>query len=126
MVTADAIDELQHVNNTAYLQYVELAARGHAEACGLTTERFIELGGLFVVRRHDVTYYAPAHLGDKLVLTTWVENMSGPRCTRIVEIERDGKRVLHALTEWVWIDPTTRAPKRIPQIIWDAFGPKAE
>jgi acyl-CoA thioester hydrolase len=122
VVEADAIDELDHVNNATYLQYVELAARRHSEALGLTTASFLEAGGLFVVRRHEVTYFAPAHLGDRLELRTAVEGISGPRCTRVVEIWRGDQRIAEAHTQWVWIDPTARVPKRIPSSISQAFA----
>lgn len=118
---AAAIDELDHVNNATYLQYVELVARRHSEALGLTTAAFLEAGGLFVVRRHEVTYFAPAHLHDRLELRTAVEDISGPRCTRVVEVWRGDQRIIEARTQWVWIDPTARAPKRIPPSIAEAF-----
>ena len=122
VVAPDAIDELDHVNNATYLQYVEWIARAHSEALGLSTNEFLEAGGLFVVRRHEVTYYAPAHVNDPLCLQTAVEKISGPRCTRIVEIWRGQQRIIEARTEWVWIDPETRTPKRIPKPIAEAFS----
>jgi acyl-CoA thioester hydrolase len=120
-VEAEAIDELDHVNNATYLQYVELAARSHSEALGLTTSAFLEAGGLFVVRRHEVTYFAPAHIHDRLELRTAVEGISGPSCTRVVEIWRGNQKIVEAQTQWVWIDPAARAPKRIPPGIAQAF-----
>jgi acyl-CoA thioesterase FadM len=68
-----------------------------------------------------VTYYLPAHLHDRLELRTSVENISGASCTRVVEIWRGDQRVIEAHTQWVWIDPTARVPKRIPPGISQAF-----
>jgi acyl-CoA thioester hydrolase len=122
VVAQDAIDELNHVNNATYLRYVEWIARAHSEALGFDTDDFLKAGGLFVVRRHEVTYFAPAHVGERLQLRTAVEKIAGPRCTRVVEIWRGDQRIIEAHTEWVWIDPDSRTPKRIPPPIAQAFG----
>jgi acyl-CoA thioester hydrolase len=124
-VGSDAEDELGHVNNATYLQYIEQVARGHAESLGLDTEGFLENGGVFVVRKHEVEYFAPAHSGDALTLKTRVEKISGPRCTRLVDIWRGEKLMVHASTDWVWVDADSRAPKRIPPLIAEAFAPIA-
>ena len=121
-VEDEAIDELDHVNNAAYLQYVERIARAHSVHLGLTTARFLELGGMFVVRRHEVLYHSPALAGDVLKLTTYVSEMSGSKCTRHVAIWRRGELLVSAATEWVWIDADTRRPKRLPAEIREAFS----
>jgi acyl-CoA thioester hydrolase len=122
-VRPDAIDELGHVNNASYLQFVEQIARAHSESLGLTTEQFLANGGVFVVRRHEVEYFAPAHTDDRLTLRTRVEKISGPRCTRLVDIWRGERLLVHASTDWVWVDFQTRIPRRIPPGIAEAFMP---
>ena len=79
-VQRDAIDELSHVNNAVYLQYVELAARSHAASVGLDFEGMVARGGVFVVRRHTITYFAPAREGDLLEIATKIGEMrANPR-----------------------------------------------
>lgn len=108
------IDELEHVNNAIYVSYIELVSRAHPESLGFDTDAFIALGGVFVVRRHEIDYLAPALAGDTLRLVTWIEEYKGPRTWRHVEICRGDTVLVRSKTEWVWIDPATRMPKRIP------------
>jgi len=121
-VMGDAIDELGHVNNATYLQFVEQIARAHSESLGLGTAEFLDAGGVFVVRRHEVEYFAPAHVDDELTLRTRVERISGPRCVRLVDIWRGPDLIVSACTDWVWVDAHTRLPRRIPIHIALAFA----
>jgi acyl-CoA thioester hydrolase len=114
-VPAEDIDEMGHVNNVAYLRYVELIAREHSKAVGLSIERYGELGGAFLVRQHNVTYHQPAVLGDRLLLRTRIRELGGVRAVREVHILRDDVLLAEAQTVWVWVDSQTRRPKRIPQ-----------
>lgn len=113
-VADDAIDEMDHVNNAVYLQYVETIARAHSDAAGYTSEALFAEGGVFVVRSHNIVYYGSALRGDVLTVRTRVEQMKGPRALREVHIFRGDERLVEAHTEWVYIDPVSRTPKRIP------------
>lgn len=122
-VKPEDIDELDHVNNAVYLQYVELAARAHAASVGLDFEGMIARGGVFVVRRHTITYFRPARRGDHLEIATRIGEMRGARAMRHVWILRDDDVLAEAETEWVWIDPHSRRPKAMPPEVTGAFDP---
>src|SRR5215207_2075314 len=83
------MDALGHVNNAVYLHYVEEAAIEHARARGYDEARWRELGGTWVVRRHEIEYRAPAVAGDELFVTTRVLALDRARGTRRTTIERD-------------------------------------
>lgn len=122
-VQADEIDELGHVNNTFYLRYAEDVARAHSDALGLTLTGYQTLGVVPVVRRHTITYYQSAVLGDSLRVTTHVEAFRGARAGRTTRLERvDGLLLAEVVTEWVWITATTGRPTRVPSKVLDAFG----
>ena len=120
-------DALGHVNNAVYLNYLEQAAIEHAEAMGFGKARLAELGGFFVVRRHEIDYLGSAVAGDELAITTWPETLSGPRAVRCYEIRNAAraKRIVAARTLWVWIDRTTGRPRPMPRAILDAYAVKA-
>ncbi|HEY0865977.1 MAG TPA: thioesterase family protein [Fimbriimonas sp.] len=122
-VPSSDIDEMGHVNNVAYLRYVEAAAREHSESVGLDIERYRELGGVFVVRKHTVVYHRPARLGETLDLRTRVVASAGVRATREVHIYRGEELLVEASTDWVWVDPESYRPKRIPAEIHAALPP---
>ena len=117
------MDSFGHVNNAVYLNYLEQAATEHAEVTGFAQSRLAELGGLFVVRRHEIEYYGSAVAGDELDVTTWPELLNGPRAVRCYEIRHagSGRRLVAARTLWIWIDLRGR-PRPIPQEIIDVFS----
>ncbi len=112
------VDALGHVNNAVYLHYMEQAATEHAEILGFGRERLAALGGLFVVRRHEIDYLGAALMGDGLRITTWLESIKGPRAVRRYEIRHtaNGKLLVRAVTVWAWLDPRGR-PRPVPREI---------
>lgn len=107
------IDELQHVNNVRYVQWVQdtAAAHWHTAAPPEAQARYV-----WVVREHHIRYLHPALLGEELRCTTWVSSMEGVTSHRHVCIERatDGKLLCEAETHWILLDPATMRPQRIP------------
>jgi acyl-CoA thioester hydrolase len=118
------IDEMDHVNNIVYLRWIEEVARAHAARVGLDTPRLRELGTLPVVRRHDITYHVPALPGDGLLVRTEILSAGGVRATRYNTVRRasDGALLADCTTDWVWIDPLSGRPKRLPAEILRGFG----
>ncbi len=118
VVSPDAIDALGHVNNAVYLQYAELAARQHSDAEGFTLDWYREKGAAPVVRRHEIQYLAPAHAGERLVVTTSVVGLAGVRARRKTEIRGPNGICAEVDTDWVWVDLKTSRPVRIqPEIL---------
>jgi acyl-CoA thioester hydrolase len=124
LVTGVAIDDLGHVNNAVYLQWVEACCRAHAERQGMPTARMLELGALPVVRRHVATYRAPGNLGERVEVSTRIVRVRGPLATRRNEVRRigDGKLLVDVVTDWVWVDPRSGKPKAPPAEVLAAFG----
>lgn len=123
-VAPEDLDELEHVNNAVYLTYVEACGRAHSEREGLTLEAFKAHGAVPIIRRHEITYYRPAKLGDVLRVSTRITQIGGPRATRHneVRLEPGGDLIAEVVTEWVWLEPRSSRPKRVPQAILQAFG----
>ena len=117
------MDALGHVNNAVYLHYLELAAVEHSEQLGFTLERYRELGGVFVMRRMEIDYRRSAVAGDVLNITTWVQQMRGPRAIRRYEIHKQNQSAALVTAEalWVWIDMATMRPRPIPGVLLEAF-----
>lgn len=109
------IDELGHVSNIVYLRWVQDAAAAHSLAVGWTLERYKEVGAVWVVRKHEITYYAPAYAGDEVVCRTWVSGWKGASSPRETEIKRvkDDQLLARCTTLWALIDIETGRPCRI-------------
>lgn len=117
------MDALGHVNNAVYQHYLEQAAIEHSEHLGFTVERYKELGGVFVMRRVEIDYLRSAAAGDKLEITTWLQEMRGTRARRRYEIRKQRKDDLLVTAEalWVWVEAATMRPRPIPPVLLEGF-----
>jgi len=114
-------DRQGHVNNAVYLHYVEEAAVEHARQLGFGAERRRELGGAWVVRRHEIEYLRAAVAGDRLRVETRVANMKAANSVRRTEIFRNQELLCRAATDWVYVDLRRGRPLRIPEDLRAAF-----
>ncbi len=118
------MDALGHVNNAVYQHYLEQAAIEHSEHLGFNHQKYQELGGVFVMRRVEIDYLRPAVAGDTLEVTTWLQQLRGPRAIRCYEIRKQGEDQLLVTAEvlWVWVDTQAMRPRAIPRQLLDAFN----
>lgn len=123
-VTEADLDELGHANNIGYLRWLQDAAVAHSTAVGLTFERYVELGGVFVVRRHEIDYLRSALRGDELEVRTHVATVMAAKSERKYDIVRlrDEVVIARALTMWGFVEIPSGRPTRIPDEIYVAFG----
>jgi acyl-CoA thioester hydrolase len=121
-IPRDAIDENGHVNNVAYVQWMQDIAVEHYESIG-----GIEAQGknaTWVVREHKIEYFLPAFAGQEIEIKTWVENIRRVRSLRKYEFVRksDGRVLVQGETDWVFVDAKTGTPLPIPQEIAGILG----
>ena len=136
------VDALGHVNNAAYLNYLEQAAIDHATYLGLDLPRLQDLGGVFVARRHEIVFLKPTFGGDLLRVMTWLGEPRGARVDRqylvfrelgrVTEVPVRGRAVIwsgnqaddalaaRAMTEWVFASNQGQ-PRRIPNEVVSVF-----
>lgn len=116
------LDVLGHLNNAVYLNYAEEAAIAHAERLDMGIAQMQALGGVFVVRRHEITYFQPVTAGEELSVTTRIVAMAGVRATRqtLVVSLTQGRLVAEGKTEWAWVGNDGR-PRRIPDQVLARF-----
>lgn len=117
-VTADMVDANGHVNNVAYIQWMQDAAVHHAHASGCT-QASLSLGATWVVRTHHVDYLRPSFAGDSITVVTWVANFRKVLSLRKYRIIRAGDEVVvaEAETTWVFVDAKSGRPRKIPDEI---------
>ena len=114
-VTADVVDRNGHVNNVAYIQWLQDAAVAHAQASGCMAATSAA-GASWVVRTHHIEYLAPAFAGDTLAVLTWVASFQKVRSLRKYKIIRgcDQTVLARAETDWVFVNAKTGRPLTIP------------
>ena len=123
VVADDDIDVNQHVNNLAYLRWMQDVATAHSAAQGWTLDRYLASGAGWFVRSHFIEYLKPAFAGDTVLLNTWVSDMSLRSSTRHYLVCRDGDGAVlaKAKTVWVFVDLRSGRPVRIPPEVKSAF-----
>lgn len=122
-VGAEAIDVNGHVNNLAYLRWMQDGAIAHSAAQGWPLERYREAKTAWVVRSHFIEYLLPGFAGDTLSMLTWVTGFrrhSSPR-RFLFWRERDRQVLVQAETLWVFVDAATGRPAPIPGELSSAF-----
>ena len=119
-VTDRDLDDLKHVNNVRYLEWVQEVSKEH---WGQLSQPEWNKRYLWVIRSHHITYHQPALLDQILELTTYVPEAQGPISRRKVEmvLKDSGSRVAECLTEWVLLDAASGRPVRIPEEIRKVF-----
>ncbi len=115
------IDDLGHVSNVAFVRWIQEVAVAHSAASGWTFAEYQRIGAIFVVRKHEVEYLAPAFAGDRITLSTWVEAWTAATADRRTRIVRDGVELVRATTLWVLVSTEGGRPRRIPPEMRGAF-----
>lgn len=114
VVSKKHIDELGHVNNVVYVQWIQDIAAAHWNtlASADTRKKY-----LWVVLRHEIDYLSAAFEGNTLTATTWVGESNGARSERFVQITnvQNGKLIAKAKTLWCLLDGVSMKPKRIDE-----------
>jgi acyl-CoA thioester hydrolase len=113
IASPDHIDELGHVNNAVWVQWIQQVAVAHWDSVADPAHKNAYF---WVVVRHEIDYLRAAHEGDSLVARTWVgEAPQGARFDRFVEFTgADGKVCVRARTQWAIIDKASGRPIRVP------------
>jgi acyl-CoA thioester hydrolase len=122
IVPAKVVDLNRHVNNVAYVQWMQDAALQHSGATGCT--RMTEtIGATWVARMHRIEYLSPAFAGDAITVLTWVVNFRKVRSLRRYQFVRasDQKILAEGETDWVLVDGSTGRPRAIPVELANLF-----
>lgn len=121
-VSRKVIDDNDHVNNVAYVQWMQDAASRHSDSAGCARATR-DAGAAWVARTHFIEYLRPAVLGDRIALLTWVSNFRRASSLRKYKFLRpaDGAIISRGETEWVFVDVKTGRPRNIPEHVLRTF-----
>jgi len=121
-IPQSAIDENGHVNNVAYVQWMQDIAVEHYSSIGGVEAQGKE--ATWVVRQHQIEYLLPAFAGEEIEVKTWVENIQRVRSLRKYEFIRksDSKILVKGETDWVFVALKTGRPLPIPEKVASVFS----
>jgi len=112
------IDFMGHVNNAAYLKWVQEAVLDHwrrvapAEAV---------IAHLWVALKHEITYRRPTFLGDDVFATLLLKKVQGARAFYETVIQRGDQILAEVSSIWCCIDAETFRPARLSRDVIDKF-----
>lgn len=118
------IDQIGHVNNATYLNYMEEAAVESVEAFNWSMTRLVDEDIAIVARRHQIEYTQPAKLGEELLITTYLADIKRASAVRHFRISRasDGEQLARAVSHWVFLHPSSGQVARVPDSIRADFA----
>ena len=114
-VTPNDLDELNHVNNVKYIEWVNQVAKAHwvTHATQQILDQYF-----WVLISHHIDYKQEIVLGQTVTLNTYVKSCQGVTSIRVVEILVDEKICAYSETKWCFMNIDTKRPSRIsPEII---------
>jgi acyl-CoA thioester hydrolase len=117
-VKKNHIDDLNHVNNIQYINWILKVAENH---WNFVTKTKFQDSYVWVVFRHEIDYLKSAKLNDELIVKSWIKANYGVKSERIVHIKRNDELLVKAKTIWVLLNKKTMRPIRIPKEIKDLF-----
>ena len=120
-VSVDDLDELNHVNNVVYVDWVQDIAKNHWYSL---VSNEIKKNYYWVLLEHQIKYLSPAFLNDRIRLKTYIEKTEGVKSNRVVEIYNlnSNKLLVNSITTWCLVNAKTNKPNRITNEIRQAFG----
>ncbi|WP_294275304.1 acyl-CoA thioesterase [uncultured Sphingomonas sp.] len=110
------IDELGHVNNAVWVQWIQAIAGAHWESV-VPPEH--AAAHVWVVTRHEIDYRGNVVAGETVTAETWVPDPpKGARFDRHVRfLDTQGRVKVQAVTTWALIDRATGRLLRVtPEI----------
>lgn len=119
-VTTSDIDDLNHVNNVTYVKWMEEIASRHWSF--LTKENPLP-EYIWVVVKHEINYFKQAHLGDEIVIKTWVGKSKSFKSERFIAFYLDDKLLVKSTTIWGLLDAKTYKPTRITEKVLNILQP---
>ena len=111
------IDELGHVNNTVWVQWIQDMATAHWETAAQPEHR---AQFYWVVVRHEIDYRGNVSEGAGIAAETWIEGPAqGAKSLRRVDFrDASGRLIVSAATTWAMLDRATGRLARVrPEVL---------
>lgn len=108
------IDVQGHVNNVAYVRWIQDVAVAHWLS---VTVESVRAKYTWVVLRHEIDYKKQAFAGENVTASTWVGEPTRVSWERFTEIKRGEDLLVKARSVWCMIEKETGKPSRITEEI---------
>ena len=115
------LDELEHVNNVRYVQWIQDISKEHWQ---MAASNEMQAGIIWVVKNHTIDYISAAVLGDEILIRTHIADTKGALSIRCVEMYNDktNQLLVRSHTEWCLLNALSLKPIRISEAIKTVFS----
>jgi len=122
IVRSYELDSYGHVNNAAYLNYLEAARCDCMNQVGLSFNDFKQWGKFPVVAEAHLHYRAPSFSDDVLTIKTTISQMRRASFQMTFEVTNQrGQLVLNAMMAFLFLNDKGK-PTRVPALFAEAFA----
>jgi acyl-CoA thioester hydrolase len=114
---AEHIDEMGHVNNAVWVQWIQDMATAHWDAVA-APEHARDF--IWLVVRHEIDYRGNIDAGESVAGETWIpgEPRGATSLRRVDFTDAAGKVIVSASTTWAMLDRQTQRLVRVrPEVI---------
>lgn len=119
-VVEEDLDDLHHVNNVRYVQWIQDIAKEHWEV--RATDQ-LKNDFIWVVIRHEIDYKKQAFLGDEILIETYVGETTFVTSERFVNVKNaeTGEILVAAKSMWCLLDADSKRPTKITEELRTVF-----
>jgi acyl-CoA thioester hydrolase/thioesterase-3 len=124
-VRPDDIDMFQHVHSSRYLDYVLTARFDQMSRCyGMGMDDFLRLGLAWFQTAASIQFKRPLRLGERFIVTTWIENMDRNSVRVDFEIRRmdNDKLCCEGNCHYTLVNVGTNRAENIPDWIAEKYA----
>lgn len=124
-VRPDDLDFFRHVHSSKYLDYLLAARFDQMERCyGLSMETFLDRGLGWVVKTSHMEYKRPLGLGERFVVKTWIDSISGTDVEVRFEMRRldSGKTLCLGWCHFTLVNVGTGRAEIIPGWVLEKYA----
>ena len=123
--TPEHIDELGHVNNAVWVQWIQDLATAHWDSAARPEDHEQFFWG---VVRHEIDYRGNISEGESATGSTFIpDEARGATSVRVVEfVDANGKPLVSARTTWAMLDKESQSLSRVRSYVIAPFRIDAE
>ena len=114
-------DSSSRLKLSALSRMLQEAASHHSDAVGLGVERLREEGVGWFLNKFEVGIRRYPKYKEVMEIVTWFRDVRGLKTLRDFEVFSGNERVAVASTAWLYMDLSSRRPRRIPREIAEAY-----
>lgn len=101
------------LNYTDLCNLLQLTAAEHADLGGISFTDMQEFHQAWVLSRIRIEIESLPKWRDKVIVKTWIVSLENSRSTRVLEVYKNGLRIISCETFWVVINTKIRRPEAL-------------